>query len=137
MFYFSTSKYESRKSILSQSGGCVMKNFPGGFAPRPPHFPAPPIDLLVYIIFKMVQHFTQIFPNYRIQVHDICRSFNICHSYSEWTIQGPSFYKSLPKTVFTKTDKKTDKNQTLYILDKLPFWKKRKIWLCPTPFWML
>ena len=43
MFYFSTSKYGIGKSILSQNGGCIIKNFP-----RPHHLPAPPIDLLVY-----------------------------------------------------------------------------------------
>ena len=46
---------------------------------------------------------------YGIQAHDICHSFNICHSHSEWALQCPAFYKLLPKAVFTKTDK----NQTL------------------------
>ena len=38
MFYVSTSKYGIRKSILSRSGGCFLKNFQG----------ASPTDLLIY-----------------------------------------------------------------------------------------
>ena len=39
------------KNILSQSGGCFFKNFPGGFSPRPICLAAPPTDLLLYNFF--------------------------------------------------------------------------------------
>ena len=77
----------------------------------------------------MVRHITQNIMESR--PHDICHSFNICHSHSEWALQCPAFYKLLPKAIFTKTDR----NQTFYLmyifqeisfLDKLPFGRRAK-----------
>ena len=94
------------------------QKFPGGFAPRPNHLP-----------FTMVRHITQNIME--SSPHDICHSFNICYSHSEWALQCPAFYKLLPKAIFTKTDR----NQTFYLiyifqeisfLDKLPFGRRAK-----------
>ena len=40
-FFLRTGQHGIRKGVLSQSRGCVFKSFPGGFAPRPPHFSSP------------------------------------------------------------------------------------------------
>ena len=81
MFYFSTSKYGIRKSILSKSGGYVLKIFLGASPPDPFNLlPHQLIYLYIYNFFTMVEHITQNITESR--PHGNCHSFNICHSHT-------------------------------------------------------
>ena len=103
----------------------------GGFAPRPHHLPAPPVDLLLKNFFAMVQHMTQNIIESRPR--DICHSFTICHSHCEWGLHCPAFYKSLPRQFSQKLIKiKHYINiHSIYISgnqfpSQTAFWKKKE-----------